>query len=152
MRYVFDHNLQTRKLIIQSIAELSVGQINEIPKGFKNNIAWNMNHILVSQQSLIYKLSGLPMQVTNEFAMLYRNGTIPQENLPLQQIKLLEDQLIKFIVQTQNDYESGLFKEYTSYTTSTGYTMNTIEEAFNLNNIHEGIHLGYILAIKKALS
>jgi len=34
-------------------------QLNKIPEGFSNNLIWNIGHIIVTQQVLIYKLSNL---------------------------------------------------------------------------------------------
>jgi hypothetical protein len=41
-------------------------QLNKVPRGFNNNIIWNIAHVIVTQQILVYKLSGLPMIVTDE--------------------------------------------------------------------------------------
>ena len=49
------------------------------------------------------------------------------------------------------DYNNGLFKNYNEYTVSTKSTLTNAEEALEFNNFHEGIHLGYILALKKSL-
>ncbi|MCB0460976.1 MAG: DinB family protein, partial [Flavobacteriaceae bacterium] len=46
-----------RKGILSLIEGLSIMQLNKIPQGFKNNIAWNVAHLLVTQQLLCYKLS-----------------------------------------------------------------------------------------------
>ena len=48
-------------------------------------------------------------------------------------------------------YEKGVFNSFQPYTTSTNSTLKSFEEAMEFNNFHEGIHLGYILALKKSL-
>jgi len=53
--------------------------------------------------------------------------------------------------QTEKDLEAGIFKTYQEYPTSTGYVITSVQDALNFNNFHEGIHLGYILALKKSL-
>ena len=45
-------------------------------------------------------------------------------------------------------YDNGVFKGYTPYATSLNVTLSTIDEAISFNAFHEGIHLGYILAMK----
>jgi hypothetical protein len=47
----------------------------KVPEGFNNNIIWNIAHVIVTQQILVYKLSGLPMIVTDEMVEKYRKGT-----------------------------------------------------------------------------
>ena len=52
---------------------------------------------------------------------------------------------------TQKDYDAGCFTSYNSYTVSTKSTLTNVEEAIEFNNFHEGIHLGYILAMKNSI-
>ena len=52
---------------------------------------------------------------------------------------------------TKEDYSHKLFKNYNEYTVSTKSTLTNVEEAIDFNNFHEGIHLGYILALKRSL-
>ncbi|MBC7887461.1 MAG: DinB family protein [Ferruginibacter sp.] len=49
----------TRLYFSQMVAELSVEDLNFIPGGFNNNIAWHLGHIISVQQSLCYGLSRL---------------------------------------------------------------------------------------------
>ncbi len=36
--------------------------------------------------------------------------------------------------------------------TSAGIRLESVEDAIAFNNFHEGIHLGYVMALKKALA
>ena len=48
----------------------------------------------------------------------------------------------------KQDYEAGLLSGFRPYTTFTGITLETIEDALAFNNFHEGLHLGTILALR----
>ena len=53
---------------------------------------------------------------------------------------------------TESDYTNGTFKNYNTYTVSTtGNTLNNIDEALQFVAIHEGLHYGYVLALLKAI-
>ena len=54
---------QTRTHILSVLNELSLEQLNKIPAGFNNNIAWNLGHLVAAQQGVCYVRSGLPMKV-----------------------------------------------------------------------------------------
>ena len=41
---------ENRKLFIRMMEELTIEQLNEIPTGFNNNMAWNFGHAVVSFQ------------------------------------------------------------------------------------------------------
>ena len=51
-----------RKLYLNFLNTYNLEQLNKIPDGFSNNIIWNIGHIVVSQQALVYRLSGLQIQ------------------------------------------------------------------------------------------
>ncbi len=59
MKTQFDVLRKSRELILEELDGLTLDQIHIIPLGFKNNIAWNVAHLVVTQQLLHYKLSGL---------------------------------------------------------------------------------------------
>lgn len=151
MDWAFDITLKNRKIMASFLNSFSLEELNKVPTGFGNNIFWNIAHLVVTQQLLTYNLSGLPMLIDDEFVNKYRKGSkVEKEVLKLEvdQIKIL---LFSTLDRTKQDYKNGLFKNYNEYTVTTKSTITNIEEAIEFNNFHEGIHLGYILAMKKAL-
>ena len=125
-------------------------QLNTIPKGFKNNIIWNIGHIIVTQQLLAYKLSGLAMMVTDEMIAKYQKGSAPQGNVSQEEVEAIKNLLFTTITKTQEDLDNGLFQNYMEYTVSTAnFTLKNIEDAMQFNNFHEGIHIGVILQLRK---
>lgn len=49
------------------------------------------------------------------------------------------------------DYDDDFFPDYTSYTTSFGLDLKSIQDAIIFNNMHESIHLGYAMAQRRAI-
>jgi hypothetical protein len=49
------------------------------------------------------------------------------------------------------DYDSDFFSDYTPYTTSFGMDLKSIQDAIIFNNMHESLHYGYSMAIKRAI-
>lgn len=143
--------IQTRTFLSKLIKDYTQEQMEVIPEGFSNNILWNLAHLVVTQQSLHYALSGNKLLVDELLVAENRKGTSPKDwtNPPRKHdiLELLET-LPK---QLQTDYDQGKFQDYKSYRTSIGITLSSIEEAIIFNNYHEGIHLGTILALRKFL-
>ena len=115
------------------------------------SIYWNIAHVVVTQQLLVYKLSGIPMLVETGLVDAYRKGTKTEHDVTQQEVNHLKTLLFSTIEQTQRDYDLGIFKTYNQYTVSTNSTLTCVEEAIEFNNFHEGIHLGYILAMKNSI-
>ena len=149
MQKNFDDLLQTRKFLLSKIENLTVEQLNKIPKGFKNNIAWNFTHLLVTQQLLCYKLSGLKCLISDEMIENFQKGSSPNYEVSLEEFKKNKELFIQLPIKLEEDYNAGIFKNYTSYTTSIGVTLNSVKEAIPFNLYHEGIHLGIILQLLK---
>ncbi len=126
--------------------------LTTIPKGFKNNILWNIAHSITIQQRLAYSLSGEKMHIPEDFVEKYGNGSVPEENITAEEINRVESLLFSPLEKTKEDYEKGIFKTFTTYTTSAKITLKNIDDAILFNSYHEGLHLGYIFAIRKALS
>jgi hypothetical protein len=147
----FDILEKTRKVILNIVDDLSIDQINTIPSGFNNNIAWNFGHLVVTQQLLCYRMSGLECNVDEDSINSYKKGTAPDPEVRMteKELQLFKELFISNIDRIKQDYQSGKFKEYKNYTTSMDIALNRIEDAISFNNMHEGMHLGYILALRK---
>ncbi|KAA3640308.1 MAG: DinB family protein [Bacteroidetes bacterium] len=151
MQEHFTNLRATRKNIALVIKGLSQEQFNKIPDGFNNNIAWNFGHIIVTQQLLVYALSGAKTIIPTDIINLYRKGTSPTTPVTQEQIDELKSYLDSAIDQTEKDLAAGVFGDYKEYPTSYGITLHNLEEAIIFNNMHEAMHLGYIMAMKRAL-
>jgi hypothetical protein len=140
--------LQDRGLIRKALAGLPDEAMFLIPAGFDNNIAWNLGHIIVSQQSLHYRLSGLPTATTRDDIARFKTGTSPADWTDNPDINRLLALLDETAAALPRDYEAEIFGGFQPYTTSTGIALNTFADALAFNNFHEGLHLGAILALK----
>ncbi|MFT4759494.1 MAG: hypothetical protein ACI9XO_002507 [Paraglaciecola sp.] len=144
-------NAATRANMLRLMSDLTIEQLNEIPKGFNNNMIWNFAHVIITQQLLVYKMAGLPMHIHNEQVELFRKGSKPERMFDaayFEELKALADSTYQ---QFKTDKKAGLFKEYKTYATSYGVTLNNPEDAIAFNNMHEAMHLGYMIALKKVL-
>ena len=151
MDWAFDIAIKNRKLLEIFIEKQTLEELNKVPEGFNNNIIWNIAHTIVTQQLLVYKLSGLPMLLSEDMVAAYRKGTKTERDLSQGEVNHVKGLLLSTIEKTKNDYNNKFFQSYTEYTVSTKSTLSNVEEAIDFNNFHEGIHLGYILALRKSL-
>lgn len=150
MKFHFDVLRTTRNNILNDIEGLSIEQIHIIPTGFSNNIAWNVLHLIATQQLLAYGLSGTPFVVDNSLIEGYRKGTKPESRVTKDAMKDHKKLLLTTIDQTEQDYENGVLgNDFKVYTTSYNITLDTIENAIAFNNVHEGLHYGVIRALMK---
>ncbi len=138
-----------RKHYLELINNYSLEQLNKIPQGFSNNLAWNLGHIIVAQQGLVYRLSGLPMHISEEMRNTYMAGTKPTGTTTQAEIDELKGLLFSLIEKTKEDYANGKFVTYNEYTTGTGFHLASTMEAMNFNNYHEGLHFGFMMNIRK---
>ncbi len=140
-----------RKIVEKILDNHTLDQLNKVPEGFKNNLIWNIAHIVVTQQLLVYKLSGLPMMIDDQMVDKYRKGTQAEGAVTAEEVAKVKELLFTTLDQTEKDITKGIFENYNAYETSTGFVLKSLEDAIHFNNFHEGIHLGYILALKKAV-
>lgn len=139
----------SRSLYLNFLTSYSLEQLNKIPEGMNNNLIWNIGHIIAAQQGLVYRLSGLTPLVSETFINKYKNGSVPNGETTQEEVDEIEALLTSTVDQTLVDYKEGKFKNYQEYQTKTGFLLKNLEDALQFNNYHEGIHLGFIMKIKK---
>lgn len=141
----------SRKIVSQFLENHTLEQLNKIPEGFKNNLIWNIAHIVVTQQLLVYKFSGIPMLVSDELVEKYRKGSKAEDFVNQTEVEQIKQLLSRSIDKTKEDQDNGIFKNYQEYPTSTGFVLKNVEDAMVFNNFHEGIHIGIMMSLRKLL-
>lgn len=138
-----------RQIYLKMLEKYSLDQLNTIPDGFSNNIIWNIGHIVVIQQVLIYRLSGLPMYISKDLYNTYKKGSFPTGTTTKEEVNELKDLLFSLVDKTQKDYLSNRFNIFNPYQTQTGFKLSSLDESIIFNNYHEGLHLGIVMSISK---
>ncbi|UUC46394.1 DinB family protein [Flavobacterium cerinum] len=149
MKTSFEITRKNRQKLLDLLQNCSLEQLNKVPEGFSNNLIWNIIHTVVVQQMLVYKLSGLPMQVSDDMVEKYKRGTRPEADVTIEEVEQVKNILLKVIDQTEADYNAGIFREYMEFETMSGFVITNVEQAIEFNNYHEGIHAGIMLGIRK---
>ncbi|WP_020566637.1 DinB family protein [Neolewinella persica] len=139
----------TRKNIQGIYNNYNFDQLNSVPAGFNNNLLWNAGHVIATMELLTYGLTGLPLPSDKEFIGRYRKGSKPEPPCPEGDYGLIGEGLSKSVDRLVSDLETLDFSNFKEYTTSYGVTLSSIEDALTFNNMHEAMHLGTMLAMKR---
>ncbi|MGY0040774.1 DinB family protein [Pedobacter sp. NJ-S-72] len=151
MDHIINNVKQVRAHSIESISGLSAAQLNEIPEGFNNNIIWNLAHLVAAQQGICYLRAGLETFVDKEFYLSYTGGTKPNGIVSEEDIAHIKTLLISTLDQFKIDYHNQIFENYKGWTTRYGVDLNSVDDAVTFLSFHEGLHLGYIMALKRII-
>lgn len=140
-----------RNIYLKFLEGYNLEQLNKTPEGFSNNLIWNAGHIVVSQQALVYRLSGLETSIPAEMSDKYKTGSRPEGYTNQAEVDIIKQLLISQPEQTKHDYAQGKFREFNEYQTKLGFHLSNLKEAMEFNNYHEGLHLGIMMQIRKFL-
>jgi len=149
MDKLFETAIFTRKSLLQIMETRNDEDLVKIPDNFRNSIFWNIAHLMVTQQLLCYKLSGLELRIDEEMVAKYGKGTLATAEVSKNDIDYVKENLLALVIKMKEDYEKGLFGHYKPYMTSANIELSNIEDALKFSAYHDGIHLGVILSLMK---
>lgn len=149
MKTQFDILRKVREIVVKLVSGLSLEQLHTIPDGFKNNIAWNVAHLMVTQQLLHYRMSGNDCLISEELISAHRKGTFPTKVFTQEEFDEVLELLKSLPNKLEEDYNAGVFTEYKEYPTSTGFVLDSMDTSIAFNNMHESLHLGVIMSLRK---
>ncbi|MFB3164833.1 DinB family protein [Neobacillus sp. 179-J 1A1 HS] len=137
-----------RSYILGVLENVSEEDAEVIPKGFNNNIRWNLGHIYLDQYLWIQAVTKEKAGVPEQFQTWFGYGTSPVNFTPetptLGELKnLLKEQP----AQIKAQYGERLEEEFPP----TEMGMHTIEQVLIRTIFHEGMHLQTILDLKKCM-
>lgn len=142
---------KTRAFLLSIISELSADQLNKIPPGFNNNIVWNLGHLVAAQQGVCYVRGGLPMVVDEKYFLNYKPETKPSGYVNDEEVRVLKEQLLSTIDKLESDLAANVFAGNPPWTNRYGVEHATIADSIRFLLFHDGLHLGYIMALKRVV-
>jgi len=151
MKNILEQTLQTRKALYMILKGTPKEELLKIPEGFNNNIWWNIAHIVATQQGLMYGLSGNKTKMSTELISQFKKGTTPDGTATDEDIEIVKKLIFTTVEDAIADYENGVFDNFKEYTTSANVTLKSIDDAISFNLYHEGLHLGSVLALMRAI-
>jgi len=151
MEKQFEILRKTRNFLLSIINELSIEEVNQVPEGFNNNLAWNFGHVIAAQQGVCYLRAGLPMLIDKEIFRKYKPESKPESPIGVAELNTLKSLLFSTIDDLEADYASTRFDAYAPWTTRYGVQIDTIDDAIKFLSFHDGLHTGYSMALRRAV-
>ncbi len=151
---LFGQNGFVRLRTLKALEATTEAMADEVAVGHKNSIRWNLGHILVSQENLMYLYGASePGQLPSEYNDLFKGGTKPSDwkTQPPSLDKLhslLEEQQTRLENRFGEHLNEKIAKPFKMGPT---FEINTIGEILNFTIWHEGLHQGAITSIKFSL-
>ncbi|MDX5321920.1 MAG: DinB family protein [Bacteroidota bacterium] len=150
--YSFSALEKTRENSITVLDSMSIEAVNALIPGFNNTAAWNFCHPILTTSLLTYGICGLETGFNPRQMVRFRKGSAGANAVSVEELAEFKAMSSSFLTKLKNDYTSGLFQDYKPYETSYGIKLNSIEEALHFVGVHEALHLGYMMAIRRAAS
>lgn len=151
MEIVLDIAKQTRENFITLMDSLSIEQLNVIPRGFSNNIAWNFAHIVAAQQILCYVRGIVPTRIPTAEVTKYQKGSRPEGFISKDELNYYKEKAFTLLDDLREDAANAIFGNYEPVTTAFGVTLNNIDDATAYFCTHDNLHFGYAMALKRAV-
>lgn len=141
-----------RLQILDIIEGLTLEHLNYIPAGIRNNIIWNLGHMVAAQQGICYMRAGLPLRVDDTFFQTYKPGTQPERLYTADDLARIKDLFFSTLIQLEADLQTDMFNGYTPFVTRYGFEITDINDAVSFLPFHEGLHIGTVVAMKKLVN
>lgn len=151
MEKQFEIIRKTRGFLLGLLENLSLEQVNKVPDGFNNNIAWNLGHLVAAQQGVCYRRAGLPLHIEDSFFDRYKPETKPQGNIDEEELATIKTLLLSTTNKLEEDYTGNRFSNYPAWTTRYGVEIKNIDDAISFLSFHDGLHIGYIMALRRCV-
>ncbi len=148
-----DQTVTLRGTLIR-LLESEADKADRIPNGWKNNLRWHAGHMVVTPRLLTFGLMGEPLGVPDEYRKWFGKGSSPFEwgDATIPSFEQLVTEIKERTEPLFDTFESRQDEAFPKpYETSAGVTLTTPAEALNFSLAHDGIHIGLILALKRAL-
>lgn len=148
------HNAKVlHQIVIGQIQAIPEEHFDQQPRGCNNTIRWNAGHMIYWMDRYSKRSFNVTSAIPTGYETLFNTGTRPSQwtIVPPSKDELLQglsEQLARLSELTPEMLEARLDSPFKLGP----FQFDTAGELFNFALIHEGIHLGIVMSLFKALS
>ncbi|GIO10111.1 hypothetical protein J31TS6_61390 [Brevibacillus reuszeri] len=147
-KVLFQQLQDYRSETLHAVEGLTEEEVNIVPKGFNNNILWNLGHIYLDQYLWISHITKEEISLPSGFHEWFAYGTRPADwQAPPPTLTTIHQLLAAQPEQIRALYSERLEEQFPA--TESG--MYTISQVLVRTIFHEGLHLAAITAIRRFL-
>lgn len=150
-----DQTLGTRQAIVKLLKSIPIEQTDTVPPTWHNSARWHAGHLLITPCLLTYGILQEPLPVPEEYRQWFAKGTCPKDWANPEAVPGfvdLVDEIVPLSGRLFDDLRPRMDTPFIEpYTTSVGVVLKSPAEALNFSLMHDGIHLGMLLALARAL-
>jgi hypothetical protein len=126
-------------------------QLLEIPDGLENNILWNLGHLYHSHCGMTYGRAGVDNPCPESYGDLFKGGSKPADWGEAPSIEEVVGNFNGIMDKLIADYTSGVFANFEANELAPGMSMDNIEDALGFVLIHESVHHGNIITLRRLI-
>jgi len=141
----------SRGYLLQVIDGLTDEQMLEVPEGAVNNVLWNLGHIVNAHDRFTYGACEVESDVPESYTDLFTGGTSPSDWQSPPSIEEVMGHIKEATEKTYADYAAGKFDNYNAFELTPVLKIKNIDDALQFNCLHEGVHIGIILSLKRLI-
>ena len=141
-----------RQMTLNEINNITEEDARRIPEGFNNNISWNLGHVYNAAGGLLTRFTGENVSAPDNYPKLFERGTKPadwQGEVP--SLNELHKKLEKQVEQLEFSFEKRLNDTLNTTCDFGMVQLTTIGELLDFIMFHEGLHIGAIKGLKRAI-
>lgn len=150
--------LQEQSTLLRSmcikIAESEAARGDVIPAGWNNNIRWHIGHLITTPRVLTFDLFKEELGMPAGYRAWFGKGSSPKD-WGGAAIPALEELAEELLASTAEVFKAMAGREEEPfpqpYKTSVGVILHTPIEALAFSQGHDGIHLGMLMALARAV-
>ncbi len=152
---LIDQTLGTRQLIVKLLKSIPTEQADTVPPTWKNNARWHAGHLLITPALLTHGLLREPLGIPEEYRAWFAKDTSPAtwpDTATMPSFSDLVDVIVPLSGRLFDAVKDRAQQPYLEpYSTSIGIVLHSPAEAMNFSMMHDGIHLGMLMALRRAL-
>lgn len=142
----------TRSSLLKEVEDIEEKEADQIQDGFPNSIRWQLGHVYLSTEFLVFKKAGESTNIPENYGSFFGGGTHPNqwEATPpeLSELKeLLKDQKKRLLSTFEGKMDNALEEAFQPGP----FNIESVGAMLLFSATHESEHIGWIKSMKRAV-
>ncbi|WP_349408952.1 DinB family protein [Pseudalkalibacillus sp. SCS-8] len=149
---IFNQFEMGRKFLMMGAEHITEENADIIPEGFPNNLRWQLGHILVSVEYLVFHQAGEKMNLPEGYAEMFSRGTSPKDwTTEPPKVDVLKAQLSEQMGRVRATFDGRLDEKLPEPFKGGPFEFHTVGEMLLFALFHESEHIGCIKGLKAGI-